>query len=110
MRKIIFGMALLGAAVAVSPASAQGYGHQNGGGGDVIIAIGQKINALEQRGRIHPREANRLRGERDSLINLGYRYRRNGLTRGEQNDLYRRTANLERSVNNAGRRHARRNR
>jgi hypothetical protein len=104
MRKIIFGMALLGAAVAVSPASAQGYGYQNGGGGQRIAAIGQRINALEQRGRIDPREAYRLRAERDSLINLGYRYRRNGLTRSENNDIYRRTARLERAVANAGRR------
>lgn len=91
MRKIMLSLALAGATVAMaSPAAAQRYG----GGYQPAQEIRRDINQLEnriqratQRGNLSRREAVGLRRDANQVERLFYRYQRNGLTRGEVQQL-----------------------
>ena len=102
-KALIPALALVAASVAV-PAAAQSYGHgpargptyvQHNNGGWQQIAqrkynLDQRINQGERNRSLSRREATRLRGELNALVQLGRTYLRGGLSARERTDLDRR--------------------
>ncbi|MGV9008990.1 hypothetical protein [Brevundimonas sp.] len=102
-KALIPALALLAASIAV-PAAAQSYGQgpasghgyeQNQRGGWQQIAqrkynLDQRINQGERNRSLSRREATRLRGELNALVQLERSYLRGGLTARERSDLDRR--------------------
>ncbi len=101
MRKFLIPAILISAVAVSAPAAAQnrggydprpGYG-QNWGGGGIerqLDQIEQRIDRLRDRRLISNREADRLFRQAEQIDRLHDRYRRDGLSRGEHNDLMRR--------------------
>jgi hypothetical protein len=93
MRKVIITALAAGAALAATPAAAQGWGFQNyhqGYGQAHARQIAQQINQLgnriglaQQRRTISPREANGLRNQLSQLQRQHRQFARNGLDRRE---------------------------
>jgi len=99
MRKYLVSAAVVAAALAATPSAAQyqdygrynpyGYGY-NQQGRDVLQQlrqIEQRIDRAADRGAISRNEARRLFRHADQIERLYDRYRRNGLSRGEVQDL-----------------------
>lgn len=120
MRKILISALLIGASVASVPASAQrydddrgydrrdydrrghddrGYGHRSDDRIDhQIRQIEQRIRQAAQNRTISRNEANRLLRQADQIDRLEDRYSRNGLSRGELQDLRQRVQNLRQQL------------
>jgi len=101
MRKFMISAALLSAAAVTAPAAAQYRDYDRGsdyrGGQSVerqLEQIEDRIRRAEDRDRISRGEANRLLRQADQIDRLYDRYRRNGLTRWEHQDLQNRIHNL----------------
>jgi flavin-dependent dehydrogenase len=113
MRKFMISAALLGVAVAATPAAAQynqgrygdryedryedrhGYDHR--GGQQIerqLDRIVERIDRAYQRRLISANEARRLRGQANDIARLYDRYRRNGISGWEHQDLQRRIQSL----------------
>jgi hypothetical protein len=97
MKKVLLAAGAFSALAIALPAAAQPYR-----GGD---AVHQRFRNLEQRiergvdrGLLNRREAIRLRAEFRQLVNLDARYRYDGLSRWEHQDLMRRVDNLSARV------------
>lgn len=111
MRKFLISAAVLSASLAAAaPATAA----QNYRGGDNIKQqldqIEDRIERAEQRRAISHREAQQLDNRVDRLEDLYDRYRRNGLTRNERQDLQQRINSLRQQIRferNDGNRHRR---
>lgn len=113
MKKIIASLAIAASAlVATAPAAAQYYGAPRGaygvnngvrGGGDIyqrLDRIAVRIDRNHQRGTLTNGEARRLRNQLDNIARLEQRYRFDGITRWEWQDLNRRVAVLQQRVQN----------
>lgn len=109
MKKIIASLAIAASAlVATAPAAAQYYGAQRGGyavrgGGDIyqrLDRIAVRIDRNHQRGTLTNGEARRLRNQLDDIARLEQRYRFDGISRGEWQELNRRIAVLQQRVQN----------
>lgn len=101
MRKFLISAALLSAAAVTAPAAAQYRDYDRGsdyrGGQSIerqLDQIEDRIRRAEDRDRISRGEANRLLRQADQIDRLYDRYRRNGLTRWEHQDLQNRIHNL----------------
>ena len=101
MRKFLISAALLSAAAVTAPASAQYRDYDRGsdyrGGQGIerqLDQIEDRIRRAEDRDRISRGEANRLLRQAEQIDRLYDRYRRNGLTRWEHQDLQNRIHNL----------------
>jgi hypothetical protein len=109
MRKILISAALISAASMAAPAAAQ-YGDYNRGndrnygydqGRNIeheIDQIKQRIDRAARRGTISRSEANRLFRRADQLDRLADRYRRNGLSPREHDELQRRVQDLRQQL------------
>ena len=106
MRKLLIA-SLAAAALSAVPASAQyqdyrRYDDRYGYGGGNIVEqlrqIDQRIARADQRGRISRNEARRLPRQVDQIDPLYDRYRRNGLTRREVQELRNRIQNLRQQL------------
>lgn len=101
MRKFIVPAVIIAAMGAAAPAAAQyhpGYGNQYRSDNGVdrrIERIEDRIRKAADRGRISPREANRLIREARGIDRLEDRYSRNGLTRREHQDIQNRIHHLQ---------------
>ena len=115
MKKIIASLALgVSALVATAPAAAQYYPTQRGydaprGGygyndrGDLrqrLDRIAMRIDRGNQRGALTNGEARRLRNQLDDIARLEQRYRYDGISRWEFQDLNRRVSILQQRVQN----------
>lgn len=113
MKKIIASLAMAASAlVATAPAAAQyysaprqGYGYDNrvARGGDIyqrLDRIALRIDRGHQRGNLTNGEARRLRNQLDDIARLEQRYRFDGISRWEWQDLNRRIATLQQRVQN----------
>ena len=108
MRKLLISTALAAVALSAAPASAQyrdygrnqGYGYnQQGGNFDQRIdRIGQRIENAAQRGAISRGEYRRLINELRRVDILHDRYRQNGLSQREADDVRYRLQNLQQQV------------
>ena len=104
MRKILISAALGTAALVAGPASAQygdygryGYGYNRGAERQIeqqLERVHDRIDRAADQGRLSRREVFRLQREYDQIDRLFDRYRRNGLSGGEYQDLQRRIDNL----------------
>lgn len=76
-----------------------GHGGWNGGGLDGEQArLAQRIDRAAYSGRISRREAQALRYQLDEYQRIEWRYRRDGLSRWEREDLQRRLDRIERDL------------
>jgi hypothetical protein len=103
MRKfLISAIALSTVALSAAPATAQyrGGGYNQGGAGieRQIDQLEQQIDRLRDRRLISNSEAVRLSRQAEQIDRLHDRYRRNGLSQGEQRDLMQRVQNLRQRV------------
>ena len=106
MRKILMSAALLSGVVLASPAAAQfgrGYGYGEGPTRSVQIErqienLRDRIRRAEDRDQISDREEARLLDRLRGIADRYERYRRNGLSRGEQNDLHRDLQDLRQRI------------
>ena len=95
MRKFLISAALLSAVAVAAPASAQNYrGYGQGPTRSVQIErqiqnLRDRIRVAEDRDRISEREEDNLLRRLGNIAERYDRFRRNGLSRGEQNDLHR---------------------
>jgi hypothetical protein len=102
MRKFLIPALILSAVSISAPAAAQGrggYGFQ--GGANIerqIDQIEQQIDRLRDRRLISRTEASRLERQAEQIDRLHDRYRRNGLSRAEQQDLMQRIHSLRQRV------------
>lgn len=91
MRKFMLSLALAGATVAVAaPAAAQRYGGGFRPAQDIQRDINQLENRIQratQRGNLSRREAVGLRRDANQVQRQFYRFQRNGLDRGEIQQL-----------------------
>lgn len=99
MRKILISAMLLSSVAISAPAAAQyrgggGYGFQGANIERQIDQIEQQIDRLRDRRQISRQEAARLDRQAEQIDRLHDRYRRNGLTRSEHQDLQNRIQNL----------------
>jgi hypothetical protein len=97
MKKLMITMAAIGALAVGTPAAAQGWNGNAGYGGGIDAQVEQlqmRLQAGVQRGRISRPEAMQLRQQLRSLSQLERRYSRDGLSRGERQDLQRRIQDL----------------
>lgn len=95
MRKILLSAVLLGTVAAAAPASAQyypnrhqGYGYNHGQNINAQLAnLSQRVDRLRDRRLISHREAQRLFRQIEQIDRQYDRFRRNGLSRGEYNEI-----------------------
>jgi Spy/CpxP family protein refolding chaperone len=109
MRKFLIPALLISAVAVSAPAAAQhrggydprpGYGQHHGGGGieRQIDQLEQRIDRLRDRRLISNREAQRLMRQAEDIDRLHDRYRRNGLSRYEHDDLMQRIQYLRQNI------------
>jgi hypothetical protein len=109
MRKILISAALVSAVAMAAPAAAQyrdynrgndrNYGYNQGRNIErEIDQIKQRIDQAARRGTISRSEANRLFRRADQLDRLADRYRRNGLSPREHDELQRRVQDLRQQL------------
>ena len=107
MRKVLIPTVLAAVALSAAPASAQyrdynrqGYGYNQAGGNldQRIDRIGQRIENAAQRGAISRNEYRRLINELGRIDGLHDRYRHNGLSPREADDIRYRLQNLQQQV------------
>jgi hypothetical protein len=101
MKKLMITMAGIGALAVGAPAAAQGWSGNAGGYGGIDAQVEQlqvRLQAGVQRGRISRPEAMQLHQQLRSLSQLERRYSRDGLTRGERQDLQRRIQDLRQRI------------
>lgn len=104
MRKLLVSAALiLSSAIAAAPAAAQyypndnRYGYDRRGGQHIerqLYQLRQRVERAEDRDRLSPRERNQLLRQIYGIDRLYDRYRRNGLTRWEMQDIQNRVQHL----------------
>jgi Ni/Co efflux regulator RcnB len=96
MKKLVISSLIAASAIALSAgaASAQGYNHRGDGR---WMSINERQHNLDmrierglQRGDLNRREAMRLRREFNDIARMEHRYRANGLSNWERQDLDRR--------------------
>ena len=90
MRKFLLPIAIASIALSATPASAQRYGGGFGPAREIQRDINQLENRIEratQRGNLSRREAVSLRRDANQLERQFYRFQRNGLDRGEIQQL-----------------------
>lgn len=97
MRKILISAAVIASALAAVPASAQNY-NRGGNFEQQLDQVEQRIDRAADRRTISRREAEALSRQANQLDRLHDRYRRNGLTRWERDDLQSRLQNLRQRI------------
>jgi hypothetical protein len=107
-KKALLSLLAASAVAIATPTLAQDYGRHHGGGynggwnggglnGDQA-RLAQRIERAAYNGRISRREAQNLRSQLDDYQRLEWRYRRDGLSRWERDDLQRRLDRIERNL------------
>lgn len=108
MRTLLISAAVAAATFAALPAAAQDYGRQDRYGYgysqqgrhilDELRQIDRRIDRAAARGVISRGEARRLHLNGNRIERLYHRYRRNGLSRGEMQDLRNRVHGLRQQL------------
>ncbi|WP_106639023.1 hypothetical protein [Allosphingosinicella vermicomposti] len=98
MRKVLLSVLALSTVAVAAPAAAQNYRHHDTGIERQLDSIAQRVRQAENRGRISHREANGLLRRADQIDRLHDRYARNGLSRGERDDLRRQVNRLQQDL------------
>ncbi|HEX8401277.1 MAG TPA: hypothetical protein VF628_06190 [Allosphingosinicella sp.] len=105
MRKFLISALILGTLASAAPAAAQygnrGNGYGYGQGQNVnqqLASLRQRVDSLYQRRLLSDREARRLSREIEQTDRLFDRYRRDGLSRGERNEIENRVQNLRSQI------------
>lgn len=103
-KKALLSLLAASAVAIATPTLAQDYGRHHGGGwnggglnGDQA-RLAQRIDRAAYNGRISRREAADLRYQLEDYQRVEWRYRRDGLSRWEREDLQRRLDRIERNL------------
>lgn len=107
-KKALLSLLAASAVAIATPTLAQDYGRHHGGGynggwnggglNGEQARLAQRIERAAYNGRISRREAQGLRWQLDEYQRLEWRYRRDGLSRWEREDLQRRLDRIERNL------------
>ncbi|MDQ3139599.1 MAG: hypothetical protein M3Q15_02600, partial [Pseudomonadota bacterium] len=95
MKKILISIAAIATIGAVAPAPAQYRGYNDNGIENRIGQLQNRLQAGVQRGTISRQEAVQLRDRLRQLRQAERQFGRNGLSRGERDNLQQRIRNLQ---------------